>query len=499
VGKSIIIIGAGIAGLSAGCYGRMNDFETRIFELHDKPGGLCTSWKREGYTIDGCIQWLVGTKPGSAFNRIWMELGALQGKQIINHEEFLRFEGKGGKTFSLYSDVDRLERHLKELAPADAAAIDELTGAIRTLSRADMAPGKPRELSNPLDGLKMLPKMLPVLKPMIKWRKTSLKAFAKRFTDPLLHEAFTSIFDLPDFPLLGFLFTMAWLNNRDAGYPIGGSLEFSRSIERRYLDLGGEISYKARVEKILVENNRAVGVRLADGSEHRADLIISAADGHATIFDMLEGRFIDQSISKRYDTMPIFNPIIQVAVGVAADLSDQPSALDFPLASPLEVAGVKRHRLQAVNQSFDPTLAPAGKSVLVATFSSDYSYWKRLSEDRERYMHEKQRIGDTVVSELEGRFPAIAGKVEMVDVATPVTYHRYTNNWKGSFEGWLLTTENMMRAIRGFSKTLPGLDGLYMIGQWVTPGGGLPPAAQSGRDVMQIICHRDGRPFTPSQ
>ena len=51
--KSIIIIGAGIAGLSAGIYGRTSGYKTTIFELHDKPGGLCTSWKRKGYTFDG--------------------------------------------------------------------------------------------------------------------------------------------------------------------------------------------------------------------------------------------------------------------------------------------------------------------------------------------------------------------------------------------------------------------------------------------------------------
>ena len=48
---SIIIIGAGIAGLSAGSYGQMNGYRTQIFELHDKPGGLCTAWKRRGYTF----------------------------------------------------------------------------------------------------------------------------------------------------------------------------------------------------------------------------------------------------------------------------------------------------------------------------------------------------------------------------------------------------------------------------------------------------------------
>ena len=73
--KSVIIIGAGIAGLSAGCYLQMNGYRTQIFELHDKPGGLCASWKRNGYTIDGCIHWLLGARPGIDFYRFWEELG----------------------------------------------------------------------------------------------------------------------------------------------------------------------------------------------------------------------------------------------------------------------------------------------------------------------------------------------------------------------------------------------------------------------------------------
>jgi phytoene dehydrogenase-like protein len=500
MGRSIIIIGAGIAGLSAGCYGRMNGYDTHIFELHDMPGGLCTAWPRGEYTIDGCIHWLVGTDPSSSFNRIWRELGALQGKEIIDHEVFIRFEGSGGRFFDLNTDIDRLERHMKELAPADAMPIEEFTSAVRAISRVDMPLPKPREVSSPLDGLKMLPKMLPLTRPLMKWRKVSTRAFADRFTDPLLHEAFAGIFDLPDFPILGLMFTMAWLHNRDAGYPVGGSLEFSRSIERRYLDLGGKVDYKARVERILVENDRAVGVRLEDGSEHRADTVISAADGHATIFDMLEGRYVDAKIRDRYDNMPIFEPLVQVSLGVADRLEGEPQTISFPLASPIEIAGVQQHRMGVVNHRFDPVQMPEGKTVLIATFSTSYSYWEKLHEDRERYRAEKRRIGDAVVAAVEGRFPSAAGRVEMVDVATPVTYRRYTNNWQGSFEGWLLTTDNMLRNMsRGMDKTLPGLDDFYMIGQWVMPGGGLPPAAQSGRDIIQVLCHRDGRPFTTTE
>ena len=81
--KKVLIIGAGIAGLSAGCYGQMNGFSTRVLEMHDLPGGMCTSWTRGQYILDGCIHWLVGTKPGTKMNNIWSDLGALQDCQVV--------------------------------------------------------------------------------------------------------------------------------------------------------------------------------------------------------------------------------------------------------------------------------------------------------------------------------------------------------------------------------------------------------------------------------
>lgn len=68
--KKILIIGAGAGGLSTGCYGQMNGFETEIFEMGDTPGGLCTSWRRKGYVIDGCIDWLVGADADDYFHDV---------------------------------------------------------------------------------------------------------------------------------------------------------------------------------------------------------------------------------------------------------------------------------------------------------------------------------------------------------------------------------------------------------------------------------------------
>jgi phytoene dehydrogenase-like protein len=315
------------------------------------------------------------------------------------------------------------------------------------------------------------------------------------------------MFDFPDFPTSALLLTLAWMHNKDAGYPIGGSLAFSRAIERRYLDLGGKIHYRARVDQVLVERgpdrDRAVGVRLVDGTEHRADDVLSAADGHATHYHMLEGKYLDDKVRGYYDELPIFPPMVQVSMGVARDLSGEPHTVSFPLTKPVTMAGEEHRRLDARHFCYDPTMAPKGKSVVVVMFPGNYEYWKELYQAdrddprREHYEAEKKDVAIKVINGLEARFPGISDQVEVVDVATPMTYERYTGNWQGSMEGWLLTTRTIgMTMGRGMDKTVSGLDHFYMAGQWVQPGGGVPTAAQSGRDVIETICKRDDMPFT---
>jgi phytoene dehydrogenase-like protein len=494
--KLIIIIGGGIAGLSAGCYGQMNGFKTRIFEMHKKkPGGLCTSWKRQGYTINGCLHWLVGTGPASNLHAIWNELGALEQKTIVDYEEYGRFESVDGRQFIIYTDIDRLKRHMKELAPEDGPAIDEFIADLRLCTRFNPPADKAPEVMNLLDFVKMTVQNLPMLLKFRKWNKITLVEYRKRFRNPLIRNAFSQLF-MPDFPVTSIFMTLAWMRNKTAGYLIGGSLPFSQSIEKRYLALGGEMNYKARAVKILTENSRAVGIRLDDDSEHRADYVISAADGHTTIFDLLDGRYADDTIRGYYENLIPFPPLVHVALGVKRTFKETPSAVGRLLELPetFEVGGVPQKYLGFQIYNFDPTLAPEGKTTIVVRIPTEYEYWARLRENDEAYKAEKEKIADRIVAILDKRFPGLASDVEMRDVASPTTFVRYTGNWKGSYEGWQVTPSTW-RFGKIMKKTLPGLSNFYMAGHWVEPGGGLPPAAMSGRNAIQMICKREKKTF----
>jgi phytoene dehydrogenase-like protein len=335
--------------------------------------------------------------------------------------------------------------------------------------------------------------MLPYMGLFIKWGRLTLRDFGARLKNPLLAEAMTYGL-LPEAAVFHFAATLAWMWRRNAGYPVGGSLAFSKSIERKYLDLGGKISYRARVEKILVEDDRAIGVRLADGTEHRADYVISAADGRTTIFDMLEGRYADDKVRGYYDDLPVFTPVVYLSFGVADALADAPHYLAFNFASPLRVAGEEVRRASFRVYNFDPTLAPPRKTVVTVMFESDYDYWKKLrDEDRDRYRAQKDNVAEAVLDELERRLPGIKDRVEERDVATPATFERYTGNWQGTYEGWRISPRTLTLRM---DKTLPGLENFWMAGQWVEPGGGVPTAVISGRQAIQLICHQEGHAFT---
>jgi len=495
--RSIIIIGGGIAGLSAGCYGQLNGFRTRIFEMHKKkPGGLCTAWKRQGYTVDGCIHWLVGSGPRSGFHKIWRDLGALEGTTIVDFDEYGRLEGTEGRTFIAYTDIDRLERHMKELAPEDAPVTDEFIAAIRKCTHFEPPIEKAAEVMGLFDLLKVIVTKFGLLRLLWKWNKVSLRDFGSRFKNRLIREAFPLMFR-PDFPMTFMLMTFAWMHNRAAGYPVGGSLPFAKSIEKRYLSLGGEMTYLSKVAKIITESGRATGVRLEDGTEHRADYVISAADGHSTIFGMLEGKYTDETIRGYYEKLIPFPPLVYIALGVNRSFPEVPpsAGLSLELKEPLIVGGVAHAYLGVHIYNFDPTFAPQGKTVLIVMLATDYEYWRKLRENDAQYKSEKEMIADKVVSILNERFAGFASQVEMRDIASPTTFVRYTGNWKGSFEGWQVTpkTWNFGQVMK---KTLPGLSNFYMAGQWVEPGGGLPAVAMSGRNVIQIICKKEKRTFT---
>lgn len=492
--KTILIIGAGVAGLCAGIYGQMNGYQTRIVEKHKIPGGLVTAYRRKGYLIDLCVHWLPGAGPGFFLHRYWNEVGLLEGRQFLQHDRYGTYNAADGRIVNFYCDPDRLEHHLLELAPEDAAVIHDLAEGVR-LGIRFRPPAMEQYESSTLDWIKFIIGMMPIMQGMQKWTKLTVGELAARFQSPLLREALLTLFE-PDFSVFYMVLSqMGFLYRKEAAYPLGGSLPLALTLEKRYKQLGGRVQYRARVERILVENGRAVGVRFVDGSEQRADVVVSAADGYTTIFKLLEGKYTDAAIRARYETWKPFRSIIYVGAGVKRSFPEYAYSVEgnaFALPRPMVIAGEEHSLLPVRIRNEDSAFAPAGKTVLTSAIYTKYDHWKALEGDRGAYEAEKDEVARVYISALEQIWPGISADVEMVNVATPLTFEHITGNLKGSITGWKLTPQQAGAKI---PRTLPGLRNFWMVGHWVYPGGGLPSGVATGREVIWMQCKKDKKVF----
>jgi phytoene desaturase len=495
--KSVLIIGAGLAGLATGCYAQMNGYRSHIFEHHSQPGGVAAAWKRKQYLIDGGIHFVMGHKPGTALYELYHELGIVPGCRFVDMATYGRFlDEASGRSVTVTRDMDRLAADLKAVSPADAPTVDELIGIARAMrgpELIDFGMGKPPELAGRLDSLKEMWRMRRLFKYFAGKFARPVADYVRMVQDPWLCEFLKYLF-LPEVPVWFIGMMLALVADAQVGFLEGGCLDFVQPIEQRYKSLGGQVTYKATVKEVLVAEDRAVGIRLADGSEHHADAVVSAADGYSTLFKMLGGRYLSPKIEKQYANWKPIRPMVMVSYGVAREFPGEPAFTTLLLERPLVLGDRAVSAIFVRIFNYSARFAPPGRMVVQVEFETEWDYWNNLqSADRAGYDAEKERIAAEVLLRLERYYPGLAAVVEVTDVVTPYTTWRYTLNHKGAWGGWLPTPEVMNTRI---ARTLPGLGNFCLAGQWVTPGGSVPSSLYSGRDAVQILCHRDGKPFS---
>ncbi len=491
--KKVVIIGAGIAGLTCGVYAQKNGFDTEIYEMHTLPGGECTGWDRKGYHFDGCVHWLMGTKKGTGLNKIWQDTGALSDSvRVIDHEIFVRYEEAGGAV-NFYTNADRLEAHLTEIAPEDKNEIKKFCAAIRTMGSFSMPVDKPMDMMTAGDGLKFAAKNLGKLSKVSRYNKMTGEAFAALFENPLLKRAMLAC--IPDGSSCGsLLFTLAGMNVGDSGYPEGGSRAMALRMEKRFTDLGGKMHYGAGIERIKVKDGKATGIALADGKEIFADHVVSCADGYNTLKVLLEDKFTPAVYDNLFAHPKEYPTITSALVfmGVNASIQNEYRAIEIRRAEPVILGGDESNCVQLVAYGFDKNMAGEGKSVFACYYKGNYDYWNALRGDKEKYAAEKKKLEEDAIAVLTGRFPEAEGKIEATDVVTPLTYERYCNAWRGSWMTWTRGGKDVPQYYPG---TLPGLENFIMAGMWTLPPGGLPGAASAGKFAAQRLCIQNGMEF----
>jgi len=488
--KKICIIGAGVSGLSTGCYAQMNGFDSEIYEMHSIPGGVCTSWRRGEYLFDHCLHWVLGSNKGSSIYGLFEELGIAENIKFYYTKRFRKID-IDGKTLIVYTDLDKFENELLRLFPDEEKSIGKLIGMIRLYTRFR----PPMDADFGSFGFRDILKMLPFMPSFIRLKNTRIEDFLGMFHNKDLREMLFQMFPVKKMPALMVVMPLAYFHNHEGGYPMGGSLHFTRAIEKHYKSMGGRINYSQKIKKILIEDDKAVGIETEKGKRIYADIIISACDGRSTLYRMLKGKYLTPKIKKMYEKPSLWPPLISISLGVDRDLSGEVEINNFKLDDPVLIGGRKWEWMGYFHFCHDPAFAPPGKSVIKIQIESDYNYWKSIYKNKKKYRKEKEKVLNICLRELEKKLPGIRGQIEAMDIATPATWERYTGNWQGSYQGWLPTVELFGKFL---PRELPRLKNFYMTGQWIFPGGGVPMCMAQARRTVKYLCIKEKKEFISS-
>lgn len=495
--KKIIIIGGGIAGLSAGIFAQLNGFETEILEKHHTIGGECTGWDRNGYHIDGCIHWLVGTKEGTALRKLWDRVGALDGVKIYHPESFMAVEYEE-ETVHFYRDLDLLKNSWIEISPDDKGAIEEFCNDIKKLHTFEVPSGKPLDLMNIMEKAKFFFSMRNVGPVINKYNKITIGELADRFEDPALKHAIGTFMPEGNYSALPIVFALGTFTGGQSSIPIGGSKKLALRMQDRYLKLGGTIKTSTEVKKLEIENGQVKQVRTKNGELFSGDYFIAACDAKVLYEGLLNGDYPDPEFEKRFNN-PEDYPLasnIYVGIGYHDEIKDIPRTLKFNV----DELGIKQNNkpvefLQMTHYNYEPDFAPEGNTVItfaINQYEPELEKWESLAKDKEAYNQEKNKIGVAIISAMENRFPDMKDKLEVLDVATPQTYQRYCNAYKGAFMGFWPTIQGKELNHTG---NINGLDNTWLSGQWLQPPGGLPTALITGKDTIMRICKQEKLDF----
>lgn len=505
--KHVIIIGGGMAGLAVGVLLQKRGYTTTICEKECEIGGLCTSWQRGDYTFNGCLHWVLGAREGISFYHFWKELFDIDSVSFHFHNERVVITDKDGRDFHFLNDIDEFEAYLKGIAPEDTKAIRRWCNAVRfILPHLKYLPPVWREGEPWYRGLKWKSKMitlLPMLFFMLRWGRLNNKQFARRFKNFYLRRTIENLYS-NEMRMTVLLFAQAYATKKVAGYPIGGSLEFTKHLEKEYIKYGGNLRKSTSVDTIDTakeqkNNDIATGVTLHDGTSLKADIVISAADWTATTFGNatmkgLAGRYASAK-ERTFQHPPkesVFYSFCMLHLGIDKSLNDEAHYQRFPIRPITSPDGTTYNEIEVHIYNYDPTLAPKGKTTMsVNLHTREGLFWiERRKNNYTLYKADKETLTEQLIERLTERYgKQLTDNIEVKDLATPATYHRYTGNYAGSSQGWT-PMDNILKSFV-VRPTQKGLKNFFHIGHWTTAGGGVPVAIHSAREIVRKILLSD--------
>jgi phytoene dehydrogenase-like protein len=495
-----VIIGSGLGGLTCAAAFARQGFKPLVLEQHYVPGGYATTFKRKDFVFDVSLHsTTVGERNG--IHNLIPGFPEITEVEFVPHPNLYRV---------IYPDYDirvpqkNLDGYITILTgyfPDEkegiTALFEDMKGVAGDINKISAARGKVDMSKFPFE--------FPYL------YKSSSKTWGEmidaRIKNPKLKAVISTLwgyYGLPPSKLASIYYALPTIGYLQEGgyYPKGKSQIISNALVKFIEGQGGMVKLKSGVEKILVKEQTAYGVKTTDGKEYQGKVVISNANAYDTFHKMLdEGEYLKDYLTKMENFSVSFSSF-QIFLGLKNDLIGKLGIKDTEIFYETGYDPEEGYRsalnADVENSGFGLTLydnlypgySPEGKNTLNILVLQGYDHWKKYEADyfkdeKTAYRNEKERIADILIKQVEKTLlPGLSNAIEVKEIGTPLTNVRYTGNYRGAIYGWDQTLDNS--GINRLPHNTP-IKNLYLAGAWTRPGHGYSGVIWSGLECFGEI------------
>ena len=479
----VVVIGSGIGGLVTATQLAAKGAKVLILERYLIPGGSGGYFEREGYRFDVGASMIFGFGDKGTTNLLTRALDAVDMKiETVADPVQIHYHLPDGLELKVHRDYEEFLQELIAIFPHEEKGIrgfyDECWDVFNCLNSMELLSlEEPRYLmrvffQNPLACLG-LAKYLP---------QNAGDIARKHISDPQLLKFIDmecycwSVVPASKTPMINAGMVFSDRHYGGINYPKGGVGQIALKLADGLTRAGGEIRYKARVTNILVENGRAVGVKLADGTEYRAKRIVSNATRWDTFGKLLPPEYTpnqEKRWRQRYQKSPSF---LSLHLGVDARVLPEGTECHHILLENWDKMEDSEGTIfVSIPTLLDPSLAPEGHHIIHTFTPSWIEDWQGLST--QEYQEKKETAAAKLIHRLETIFPGLSVGLDYQEVGTPRTHRRFLGREDGTYGP---IPRRKLAGLLGMPFNRTSIPGLYCVGDSTFPGQGLNAVAFSG-------------------